>query len=76
MTDAKPVHHVRSFDLLTSADREDYEDLVNGETLGDIRIKSQCDFPIGGESSAVMRIVDFTTKRPEPVPFDYAPPIC
>ena len=76
-TAEKPASHVRAFDLLTAADREDYEELINGESnLGEIRVKSQNDFPIGGESSAIMRVVDFTTKPEIRLPFSYEPPVC
>ena len=75
--DERPSSHVRAFDLLAAADRQDYEDLINGESnLGEVRMKSQNDFPMGGESTAVMRIVDFTTKPEVKLPFSYVPPIC
>ena len=77
LDEERSSNHVRAFDLLTATDRQEYEDLINGESnLGTVRVKSQNDFPMGGESTAVMRIVDFTTKPEVKLPFSYDPPVC
>lgn len=71
----RPSKHVRTFDLTVSTDREDYEDLIAGESeYGVVRVLGQTDFPMGG-TGAIMRVVDFSAapKKPE---FSYDAPIC
>jgi hypothetical protein len=88
----KPVRHVESFDLLDGNDRRAYEELVNGKSKhGPVQIKGSNDFPVVGGGSgggvdddgqttrpgpAIMRVIDFTTKPIDPVPFTYYQPIC
>ena len=89
---SKPVRHVESFDLLDGKDRRAYEELVNGTSpYGPVQIKGSNDFPVVGGGSgggvdddgqttrpgpAIMRVLDFTTKPVEQLPFTYHQPIC